>query len=130
MHWSAQPGAGFTSPDATPWLPLGDHRSVNVADQTKDPKSVLALTRALIRFRRASADLRSGGYALLESDSPVWRFRRGAATEVVLNFSSDDVAVDGPVGLVRLTTSVDENRSDADGRLTLGPWAGAVVQAR
>jgi alpha-glucosidase len=130
MHWSAEGGAGFTAPEVSPWLPLGDYRSTNVADQRDDPSSILSLTRALIRLRRASADLRSGGYDLLESAPSVWRFRRGAGTEIVLNFSADHVDVDGPAGVVRLTTSVGEEQSVVRGRLPLGPWEGAVVEAR
>ena len=47
MQWSAAPHAGFTSGE--PWLPVSpDHRLVNAAAQRLDPKSMLALHRALI----------------------------------------------------------------------------------
>src|SRR3712207_216353 len=48
MQWSAEPGAGFTTPEARPWLPLGDAGACNVADQRSDPGSVLHLVRDLI----------------------------------------------------------------------------------
>ncbi len=49
MQWDASPNAGFTAPDATPWLPLApDADRVNVAGQAEDPDSILTLTRRLI----------------------------------------------------------------------------------
>jgi alpha-glucosidase len=129
MHWTPDPGAGFTTADATPWLPFGDLHPVNIADQQDDPSSILSLTRALIRVRRASGDLRSGGYELLDSAPEVWRFRRGSGTEVVLNFSSEDVAVDGPTGTM-LLTAAGRGESEVTGMLSLGPWGGAIVDSR
>jgi alpha-glucosidase len=128
MHWNADPGAGFTTAGATSWLPFGDHQSVNVADQKNDPSSTLSLTRALIRLRRASGDLRSGGYELLESTPEVWRFRRGTGTEVVLNFSDDDAVVEGPARAVQLSTDALRRQSaDAD-PLRLGRWEGVITR--
>ena len=46
MQWRDGPGAGFTTPGATPWLPIGDTTHANVESQEHDPESPLVLTRA------------------------------------------------------------------------------------
>ena len=46
MPWADEPGGGFTTADATPWLPFGDLAACNVAAQREDPDSVLHLVRA------------------------------------------------------------------------------------
>ena len=58
MQWDASPLGGFT--DGTPWLPLVDPQSRNVADQAADPASLLSLYRRLIGARRASPALARG----------------------------------------------------------------------
>src|SRR5688500_7530759 len=61
MQWDDGPNAGFAPPGATPWLPLAeDYRTVNVARQREDPKSLLTLYRRLIQLRRAEAALSVG----------------------------------------------------------------------
>jgi alpha-glucosidase len=81
MPWSGAAGAGFTQGE--PWLPLGDHRARNVADQRRDPNSVLRLTRDLIRLRKR---LR-GPYRREPGGSGCWRYRRGG-TLVELDFET------------------------------------------
>ena len=55
MPWTAEPGGGFTTAAATPWLPFGDLAAHNVAAQREDPGSTLHLVRDLIALRSASA---------------------------------------------------------------------------
>ena len=54
MPWSAEPGAGFTTPSARPWLPIGEHATANVQSEQADPGSVLALCRELDMLRRSA----------------------------------------------------------------------------
>lgn len=53
MPWAGGPGAGFTDPDATPWLPIGDRAPDEsaVAQRERDD-SFLARTRDLLAVRR------------------------------------------------------------------------------
>ncbi|HEX5782872.1 MAG TPA: alpha-amylase family glycosyl hydrolase, partial [Solirubrobacteraceae bacterium] len=120
MQWTDEPGAGFTSDSATPWLPFADDRSV--AAQREDPGSTLHLVRDLIALRRERADLREGGYETLPG--PAWVWRRGAGTIVALNLSDEPVSVDlrGPILI-----GTDRSRESFDGRL--GPWEGVVLDA-
>ena len=63
MQWDASPGGGFTTGE--PWLPLADHATRNVGAQARDPHSILALYRRLIRARRASPALERGTHRSL-----------------------------------------------------------------
>ena len=72
MQWSDEPGAGFTTADAEPWLPLGDAAEHNVAAQRDDRGSTLHFTRDLIALRREADDLTSGAYATLPAPDGVW----------------------------------------------------------
>jgi alpha-glucosidase len=58
MQWSSEPGAGFST--GTPWLPVVDAASRNVAAQSTDPASILNLYRRLITARHASPALTRG----------------------------------------------------------------------
>jgi glycosidase len=77
-----------------PWLPLGD-TTRNVADERRDPESILSFVRALIRRRRGSEDLRAGTYERLAAPEHVWAFQRGVATVVAVNLSDHTTAFDG-----------------------------------
>jgi alpha-glucosidase len=59
MQWEPTPSGGFTT--GHPWLPLHDPERANVADQSPDRTSLLALYRRLIALRQRSAALRHGG---------------------------------------------------------------------
>ncbi|WP_395318205.1 glycoside hydrolase family 13 protein [Fructilactobacillus frigidiflavus] len=52
MQWDGSSKAGFTT--GTPWLALGnDRKGINVADELKDPNSVLNFYQPMIKFRQA-----------------------------------------------------------------------------
>jgi alpha-glucosidase len=126
MPWSAEPGAGFTEPGVEPWLPLGDV-TANVADQRRDPGSVLNLVRDTIALRRASADLRTGAYAQLEAPEGAWAYRRGEGTVVALNLSGRPVLVAGVAGRVAIATDRARDGEAVSEEVELGPWEGLVV---
>jgi alpha-glucosidase len=71
MQWEPTPGGGFTA--GTPWLPPADPLERNVADQERDPGSVLHLYRDLIaRRRELGPELR-----FLEAGETVLAYARG-----------------------------------------------------
>ena len=73
--WSAAPNAGFGA--AAPWLPLGaDWRSVNVAAQREDERSMLALYRSLIALRRREPALALGRYRPAPAEGDVLAYLR------------------------------------------------------
>ena len=86
MPWDATPTGGFTT--GKPWFPPapGGDRA-NVLAQKADPGSLLSRYRDLIRARRSTAALRTGGIEVLAPASPqpaVLAFARRSAAETVL----------------------------------------------
>jgi glycosidase len=70
MRWDASgPAAGFST--AEPWEPLSaDPASVNVADESRDPASLLNRYRRLVALRAAHPALSSGTWTAVASDAP------------------------------------------------------------
>ena len=128
MQWSDTPGAGFTAPDVTPWLPIGDSANANVESQESDPGSPLVLTRALIALRRGDADLRAGAYASLPAPDGVWAWRRGDRAVVAINLSDREVTLDGIEGRVLVGTEPTRVGEKLSGPLRLGPWEGVIAE--
>ena len=128
MQWNAEPGAGFTAGGVEPWLPLGDNRACNVADQSRDRRSPLHLCRDLIALRRRSPALRSGNYESLATPAGVWAWRRGDEFAVALNLSDGDARVEGVDGVIRISTRRDRDGEGVRGRLRLARAEGAVVE--
>ena len=78
---------GFTT--GTPWLPVIDPAADNVADQERDPGSMLHLYRDLIALRRDTA---AGTTELLDVDAAapdVLAFTRGDTHVVALNLGDE-----------------------------------------
>jgi alpha-glucosidase len=123
MHWSAEPGAGFSPDGARPWLPFGD-LARNVAAQRGDPGSTLHLVRDLIALRRERADLRDGDYETLPAPAGAWAWRRGERTCGALNLSDAPVRIELD-GTVLIATDRASDGAEFDG--TLAPWQGVVL---
>lgn len=91
MPWDSSLNAGFTTGE--PWLPLNpDWESRNVAAQEGDPGSMLELTRALLRLRRAEAALSRGEYRSLHCREALLAYERCTADSrlvVALNFGEE-----------------------------------------
>ena len=95
MPWGAHPHAGFSTVE--PWLPLNpDWPTRNVAAQETDPRSMLALYRALLALRHAEPPLSVGSFALIDTPAGVLGYRRKEGTRelfVLLNLTDRAVAV-------------------------------------
>jgi alpha-glucosidase len=129
MHWSAEPGAGFTAPSAKPWLPLGDYEKCNVEDQWGDPSSMLCLCRDLVALRKRSRDLRRGAYERVELSGIGWAWRRGASTLVAMNWSDGNAAVDGVSGRILISTNRARDGHEVTRGIELAPWEAVVMEA-
>ncbi len=127
MHWTSEPGAGFTRPGVRPWLPLGDFRASNVADQQRNLSSVLSFVHHLLALRRESSDLRRGAYESLPTPAGTWAWRRGRGTVVALNLSDDEVGLEGFAGWIRAGTRRDREGERLGDRVALHPWEGVVA---
>ena len=84
MQWDESANAGFST--AAPWLPVPPtYKTHNVADESKDPNSVLSLYKNVLKLRHTSKALLDGSYqALNESDPDVLSYLRTYNDDVVL----------------------------------------------
>ncbi len=92
MQWSSGPQAGF-SESAKTWLPVGDdYKTVNVAAEEGDPRSILSYYKKLIELKKSNAQLAKGDFIPVDtSNDSVLSFLRktkdGEAVLVSLNFT-------------------------------------------
>ncbi len=91
MQWNAEKYAGFSK--SKPWLPVAsNYKKINVAQETKDPSSVLNFYRRLIHFRKNSEAILIGDYYSLDiKEKEVFAYMRTKSKERILcllNFSS------------------------------------------
>jgi glycosidase len=136
MQWDVSPHGGFSPPDtAATWLPTTlDRGDRNVESQLQDPTSILALHRALLRYRNSSATLQTGDYHPVDSPAGCYSFERtsgGSRTQVALNFTDHELQV--PLidsGTVALSTHLDRKAEKAVSTMTLRPNEGVIVELR
>jgi len=131
MPWDDSPTGGFTS--GRPWLPLNDTTALNVAAQEADPRSMLALHRALLALRRAHPALAIGGYQGEGTTGDVLAFRRRSEDEellVALNFGSSpvEIALPGARAEALLSTHLDRSGPEPAGPLRLRGDEGVVLR--
>ena len=119
MPWEPVSGYGFSGPDVTPWLPLGDRSGMTVGEQRDLPSSTLNLCRTLIRLKH-----RDLGYERLSAPAGVWAYRSGRLT-VAANFSAHEQTMLLPDGVA--LSSLTGLTSPAPPPVLL-PWEALVVQ--
>ncbi len=91
MQWNDTPNAGFTT--GIPWLPIPvTYKTYNVADELKDPNSILNWYKGLLALRHTDKALLDGEYIALNQDDPnvlsYLRRYEGDAALVVINMSA------------------------------------------
>ncbi len=142
MQWNETPRAGFTS--GIPWNPIPEtYRSYNVADELKDPNSILNWYKKLLTLRHADAALLEGGYiALNENDPNVLSYLRKSnddAVIVVINMSaapqkvSFDLSAQGLNGGLAetlLTTQASLRNNSSVAELTLESFAAYIAKVK
>ena len=135
MIWVNAANAGFTTPDATPWLPLEPGwETENAAEQAGRKDSMLMLYRKLLALRRQHDTLHAGGIAEVVAEGSVLRYRRvgledGESTDfqVVLNLGSEVATVACAKGMVVLTTLLDGEGSSVEGTVTVEAGEGLLI---
>lgn len=90
MQWDDSVNAGFSK--GTPWLPVPPtYKTHNVAEESKDPNSVLVFYKSVLKLRHTNRALLDGSYkAINESDANVLSYLRvykDEAVVVALNMS-------------------------------------------
>jgi alpha-glucosidase len=113
VQWDDSAHAGFTTGE--PWLPVTDDLArYSVEAQEGDPRSMLALHRALLALRRMEPALHAGGWAAVDAPDGVVAYDRAAAGvpgnrfRVLLNLRSQAVRVPlDEAWSVALSTAMD-----------------------
>jgi alpha-glucosidase len=135
MQWSNEPNAGFTT--GTPWNAIPEtYKTRNVADELKDPNSILNWYKQLLALRRSSSALLDGDYvALNEKDPNVFSYLRKSkshAVIVVINMSASPQTVNFKLSQQRLnvksaktllTTQPSLQNNSNVAQLSLEPFA-------
>ncbi len=135
MLWVNAPNAGFTTPEAMPWLPMeSDWATKNAAVQSRDKKSIFTLYRRLLHLRRTYDTLHSGAISDVAAEGSLLRYRRvalpnGASTDflVLLNLGSDEVTAQVPAGTIVLTTILDGEGGKVEGPVTIEGGEGLLI---
>src|SRR6185437_4600802 len=127
MQWSNEPHAGFTKSDS-PTLsvisqgPYG-YEQINVAQQRRDPNSLLNWTERIIRMRKEVPEIGWGDFSVLPCGTPevlALRFDwRNNAVVVIHNFSPEprDIELEVKTGQTSerdLINLLAENHSQAN----------------
>ncbi len=91
FQWDSSAQAGFTT--GIPWISVNpDYRTINAAEQEKDPQSILNYFRRTVRLRKDNLGLIYGRYRLLDPDNPdIYAYTRegfGKKFMILLNFRS------------------------------------------
>lgn len=97
MQWDESANAGFST--SAPWLPVPPSaKTYNVADESKDPDSIFAFYKKVLKLRHTNRALLDGSYLPLnENDQNVLSYLRAykdQAVLVALNMSGAPQKVD------------------------------------
>jgi alpha-glucosidase len=127
MPWSGEKNAGFTSPSARPWLPIGEHPRSNVESQQADPGSVLSFWRELAGLRKAGRVGNAGPLVRVLLDDQVWAFSVNGTTTVA-NLSAAPATRDlRQATTVLASTRPGQRGTKVAGELALEPWEALIV---
>ncbi len=131
MMWVDAPNAGFTTPEAKPWLPLmADWATRNAKTQSEDPRSLLILYRKLLALRHAEPALQLGAMTSVHAEGTVLRYCRihaETSIQVLLNLGAGPATVQTKKGTVMLTTLLDGDGAAVDGEVTVEGGEGLLI---
>ncbi|TDZ58361.1 Alpha-glucosidase [Colletotrichum trifolii] len=137
MQWDTTANAGFTTPEATPWMKVHpNHTEINAASQTSNPNSVFHTWRAILETRKKFLDIFVYGdfEAVDEPHEQILAYARkapdGRVAVIVCNFSDKTVEWTGLKGEVKevLVTNGGKTAGDfSGGKVSLGPYEAAAV---
>jgi alpha-glucosidase len=142
MQWDDSVNAGFTQ--ATPWLPVPPtYRTNNVADELKDPDSILNFYKRVLSLRHKEPALEDGDYvALNESDPNVLSYLRRYQDEAVLvalnmsrspqkiSFNLTAQGFSNPTAETLITTPTTQSRQLAVTSMSLEPFSVYIGKLR
>jgi oligo-1,6-glucosidase len=132
MQWDDSPHAGFTTKKDGAWMRVHDeYRSINVARQAKDPRSVLSFWKGMLKVRKEYRDLFIHGafeaYDVQNEKTFLFGKRHQESRAVVaLNFTSEQQGFTRPdVGGKWEFLVGNLEAADGTGDV-LKPWEGRI----
>ena len=129
MLWDRSANAGFTT--GTPWLPVNtDFGSSNVATESANPQSMLALYRKLLQLRRKHPALHAGEVHEVRSKRGVLSYVRsfeGKRFQVLLNFTGEVQTANCYDGRVVVTTILDGEGAPMGGPVAIEAGEGLLI---
>ena len=115
VQWDSSKNAGFTT--GTPWLPVNpNYKKINVAQQEKDPESVLSYYKKLTALRRNPEYKETIVYGdfvpfMADEDRLMAFYRKGEKTLLILgNYRKEERELELPAPVKKLVLSNTEPR--------------------
>ena len=115
VQWDSSENAGFTT--GTPWLPLNpNYKKINVAQQEKDPESVLSYYKKLTALRKNPEYKETMVYGdfvpfMADEDRLMAFYRKGEKTLLILgNYRKEERELELPAPVKKLVLSNAEPR--------------------
>lgn len=142
MQWSGAANAGFTA--GTPWNPIPvTYKTYNVADELKDPNSILNWYKGLLALRRTNGALLDGEYVELNGDDPnVLSYLRKTSRDAVIvvinmsgaaktvNFDLIKIGLAGATARTLLTTQASLKGNTSVKQISLEPFAAYIAEIK
>ncbi len=133
MQWDTSKNAGFTN--QTPWLPVHEnYTTVNVANQEKNPDSVLHHFRKMVALRKNNIVLVYGQYEIIQQTHPtIYAYTRTLEDQqmtILLNFSESVSSIKfRNLGSCKETLINNYNQLLIEGNtITLEPYQAVVLE--
>jgi len=135
MQWNDSQNAGFS--EAKPWLPVPPtYKTHNVADELRDPNSILSFYKNVLKLRHTNKALLDGDYIPLnENDQNVLSYLRAYNDQIVLvalNMSGTRQKVNfafSKNGFTSAKNLITTGKSEAKGDVvTLDPFGVFIAQ--
>ena len=134
MQWNDTENAGFTT--GTPWFTINpNYKEVNVAEQEKDPDSILNFYKHLIQMRKEYPIIVYGSYKLLYPDhKTAFVYERMLEDEKLLvacNFSAEELELEVPAEFVQKEAELlisNYHEAKISEKLVLRPYEARVYR--
>ena len=132
VQWDSGKNAGFTT--GTPWLPLNpNYKKINVAEQEKDPESVLSYYKKLTALRKNPEYKETMVYGdfvpfMADEDRLMAFYRKGGKTLLILgNYRKEERELELPAPVKKLVLSNAEPRITGR-KITLSGYEATILE--
>ena len=132
VQWDSSKNAGFTT--GTPWLPLNpNYKKINVAQQEKDPESVLSYYKKLTALRKNPEYKETMVYGdfvpfMADEDRLMAFYRKGEKTLLILgNYRKEERELELPAPVKKLVLSNAEPQITGR-KITLSGYEATILE--